>query len=196
VKSRSRGASASESCGRFALFENRGRRECRVKASPMARVQQKSTRQNHRLSRSSGIPCAMALRLIRALPGAPGFLATISQQRARARCAGHQRRGVETTRFRRAQQLVRPHDQDHAATHCAHRIPRSTSVTVAKRPSCERETNQPIHDFRKKEREIFLQGELENERCAHPARGAGSRALADPKVSAPGDICWCDCRLL
>jgi hypothetical protein len=47
----------------------RGRRECRVKASPMARVQQKSTRQNHRLSRSSGIPCAMVLTLIRDLPG-------------------------------------------------------------------------------------------------------------------------------
>jgi hypothetical protein len=35
----------------------------------MARVQQKSTRQNHRLSRSSGIPCAMVLTLIRDLPG-------------------------------------------------------------------------------------------------------------------------------
>jgi hypothetical protein len=57
--------------------KKRGRRECRVKASPMARVQQKSTRQNHRLSRSSGIPCAAVLTLIRVLPGAPGFLATM-----------------------------------------------------------------------------------------------------------------------
>src|SRR5690242_21954052 len=32
---------------------------------------------HHRCSRSSGIPCAMVLRLIRDLPGAPGFLAPI-----------------------------------------------------------------------------------------------------------------------
>jgi len=37
----------------------RGRRECRVKASPMARLQKKSRRRHHRFSRSSGIPCAM-----------------------------------------------------------------------------------------------------------------------------------------
>jgi hypothetical protein len=32
-------------------------------------VQQESTRQNHRCSRSSGIPCATVLTLIRDLPG-------------------------------------------------------------------------------------------------------------------------------
>jgi hypothetical protein len=40
----------------------------------------KSTRQNHRLSRSSGIPCAAVLTLIRALLGVPGFLAVAFQE--------------------------------------------------------------------------------------------------------------------
>src|SRR5215475_13032181 len=37
---------ASESCKQIALTERRGRRECRVMASPMARLQQKSRRQS------------------------------------------------------------------------------------------------------------------------------------------------------
>jgi hypothetical protein len=40
----------------------------------------KSTRQNHRLSRSSGIPCAAVLTLIRDLPGVPGLLAVEPQE--------------------------------------------------------------------------------------------------------------------
>jgi hypothetical protein len=59
---------APESCEAMCPRTARGRRECRVKASPMARVQQKSTRQNHRSGRSSGIPCAMVFTIIRALP--------------------------------------------------------------------------------------------------------------------------------
>ena len=31
--------------------------------------------------RTTGLPCAMALRLIRGLPGAPGFLATVTRAR-------------------------------------------------------------------------------------------------------------------
>jgi hypothetical protein len=40
----------------------------------------KSTRQNHRWCRSSGIPCAAVLTLIRALLGAPGLLATVVRE--------------------------------------------------------------------------------------------------------------------
>jgi hypothetical protein len=67
------------------------------------------------VGRTSGLPCAMVLRLIRALPGAPGFLATITarskassrqRQRACARCAGYQRRGIGTTRLRRPRRLT------------------------------------------------------------------------------------------
>ena len=44
---------ASELFDQTALIETRGRRECRVPAAPMVRVQQKSTRQNHRFSRNN-----------------------------------------------------------------------------------------------------------------------------------------------
>jgi hypothetical protein len=59
--------------------ETGGRRECRVRASPMARLQQKKQAAVTTGSAgSSGIPCAMVLRLIRVLPGVPGFLATVA----------------------------------------------------------------------------------------------------------------------
>jgi hypothetical protein len=48
----------------------RGRRECRVQAAPMVRVQQKSTRQNHRFSRSSRHSLRGGFNgVLRALPG-------------------------------------------------------------------------------------------------------------------------------
>jgi hypothetical protein len=69
--------------------KSRGRRECRVKASPMARLQKKNAGgRYHRCCRSTGIPCAMVLTLIRSLPGAPGCLATMiraARQRRRER---------------------------------------------------------------------------------------------------------------
>jgi hypothetical protein len=77
---------APEFCLEMPPSFKRGRTECRVKASPMARVQQKSTRQNHRLSRSSGIPCAMVLRFIRDLPG--DRLSCPRRQRIRPRRLG------------------------------------------------------------------------------------------------------------
>ena len=62
-----------------ALGKRRGRRECRVMASPMARLQQKKQAAvTTGSARSTGIPCAMVYGLYRALPGAPGFLATIT----------------------------------------------------------------------------------------------------------------------
>jgi hypothetical protein len=45
----------------------------------MARLQQKGRRQSPQVQpRHPGIPRAMVLRLLRTLPGAPGFLATIT----------------------------------------------------------------------------------------------------------------------
>jgi hypothetical protein len=44
---------ASELFDLSALITSRGCRECRVPAAPMVRVQQKSTRQNHRFSRNN-----------------------------------------------------------------------------------------------------------------------------------------------
>jgi len=43
----------------------------------MARLQKKSRRQSPQVQPTSGIPCAMGLRLIRDLLGAPGLLATV-----------------------------------------------------------------------------------------------------------------------
>jgi hypothetical protein len=68
---------ASEFFHQSTLIGNRGRRECRVRAAPMVRVQQKSTRQNHRSAGAAGIPCAMVLRLIRALPGDQALLSPL-----------------------------------------------------------------------------------------------------------------------
>ena len=75
-------------------------------------------RRNH-----SGTPCAMGLRLLRALPGVPGFLATIASRVV-------------------SQDLISASgDQDHTTWpsapaspvlrhKCGHRIPRSTFVTT------------------------------------------------------------------
>ena len=58
-----------EFSGKRAPQTRRGRRECRVKASPMARLQQrKQAAVTTGSAGSSGIPCAMGLRLIRTLP--------------------------------------------------------------------------------------------------------------------------------
>jgi hypothetical protein len=59
----------------LALEDRRGRRECRVMASPMARLQQKKQAAVTTGSAgSTGIPCAMVYDLYRALPGDRAFL--------------------------------------------------------------------------------------------------------------------------
>ena len=72
---RSRDANASGSCIGCCPRERRGRGECRVKASPMARLQQVTQAAGTTGSAgSSGIPRAMVLTLIRALLGDRAFL--------------------------------------------------------------------------------------------------------------------------
>src|SRR6185369_14893335 len=86
-----------EFCVRLAPSQIRGRRECRVKASPMARLQtKKQAAVTTGSAKSSGIPCAMVLQLICDLPGEPGFLAPIAAPEViSATC--RQRRGDRTT---------------------------------------------------------------------------------------------------
>jgi hypothetical protein len=56
-----------------------GRRECRMQAAPMARLQQgKQAAVTTGSAETTGIPRAMVLRLIRALAGVPGLLATVA----------------------------------------------------------------------------------------------------------------------
>jgi len=87
----------------------RGRRECRVKASPMARLQQRMQAAGTTgAADQPAFPARWTFRLLRALPGAPGLLATIRNNAPLAHCAGHQRRGVETTRLDRPHSAVRP----------------------------------------------------------------------------------------
>jgi hypothetical protein len=59
--------------GRSALENRRGRRECRVKASPMARLQKDSRRQSPQVQPTSGIPCAMVLRFPSCSPWCAGL---------------------------------------------------------------------------------------------------------------------------
>src|SRR3954463_11074840 len=56
----------------------RGRRESRELAAPMAPVRKECTGKEPQVRpRHPGLPCTMALQIIRGLPGAPGLLVTI-----------------------------------------------------------------------------------------------------------------------
>jgi hypothetical protein len=100
-------------------LEGRGRREDRVSADTRGPRAAKSTRQNHRFSPITGLPCAMALRLIRALPrdrlSCPCLCTTLASAR-------HQHRDARTTRLHRPARIVRPRDM-RAAIPTGHRIP-------------------------------------------------------------------------
>src|SRR6202000_1502876 len=72
-------------------LENRGRRECRVHDAPVAtRAKENDARRlNTGPPKSSGIPCAMGLRLLRALPGEPAFLTVAAPCVSAARPKSH-----------------------------------------------------------------------------------------------------------
>src|SRR5580700_11765793 len=62
----------------LALDENRGRRECRVTTSPMARLQQKSRRQSPQVGPDQpAFPARWCYGLFRALPGDHRLVATV-----------------------------------------------------------------------------------------------------------------------
>ena len=68
---------ASEFSFQHTLIGNRGRREGRVIAAPMAPVRKKMHGAGTTgTSRSTGLPCAMGLRLIRDLPGDQALLSS------------------------------------------------------------------------------------------------------------------------
>jgi hypothetical protein len=150
-----------------------GRRECRVKASPMARLQQrKQAAVTTGSARSSGIPCAMALRLIRALLGAPGFLATVCATTRKHVAHGYQRRGIRTTRFRRPRCVVRP-CMRHTLRHIA-----STASHLA----CRDDRETPLLSRRDAPTETQF---LERRKRNFPARRArsGDRIVSTRKMS-------------
>jgi hypothetical protein len=107
----------------------RGRRECRVMTSPMARLQQKKQAAVTTGSAgSTGIPCAMVYGLYRALPGDHRLVATVVRRTYPATLAPASERQDHTT-LPSAGKLTR-------LVNCrVHRIPLPTSVTIAIRPS-------------------------------------------------------------
>jgi hypothetical protein len=115
-------------------LDNRGRREGRELAAPMARVQQKSTRQNHRLGRDiPAFPARWLGGLYVISPGTGSFAPVARNARREHRDLDLSTGGQDHT-ISPAHQIVRPRKQAHVATRHAHRIPHPTSVTTAKRP--------------------------------------------------------------
>ena len=79
--SRARGAMRPKFCKKTLPSKDRGRREDRVRAAPAVSYAIVATRFAHEhtgLAEASGLPCAMALRLIRDRPGDPAFCDTIA----------------------------------------------------------------------------------------------------------------------
>src|SRR6516165_399123 len=78
-------------------------------------------------ARSTGIPCAVVLRLIRGLPGEPGFLATVTARiapRDLAPASGRQDHTISPSAERcSSMQRIR-----------VHRSPASRVVTIARTP--------------------------------------------------------------
>ena len=72
---------ASEFFYQPTLIEVRGRREGRVSADTHGpRATRKARGGHHRFSQTSGLPCAMVLRLIACSPRGPGFLAPVTRK--------------------------------------------------------------------------------------------------------------------
>ena len=149
--------SARPSCAARPALSSRGHGECRGLAAPMARLRKKCRRQVPQVQpRHPAFPARWLERLLRVLPGAPGFLATVA-------CATRERHrkrdtsvGVSGPRDLTVRiNVVRRHG-DHAATSTRPPHPASTSVTTAKRPSYRDGTDAYNHNFRKNETEIFF----------------------------------------
>src|SRR6267154_3545722 len=92
---------------------------------------------------ASGLPCAMVLRLIRALSGDHAFLPPSSARRVSvfANLAPASERQDHTTSPSAQPPLVA---QELRPAMCVHRIPLPTSVTIASRPSYGCETSESI----------------------------------------------------
>jgi len=129
-----------------------------MQAAPMARLQQgKQAAVTTGKARTTGIPCAMVLRLIRALPGVPGLIASIVSRAAKldlsvGRSGPHDfavREGI----------LVRAHCALNTSASIASRC--LTSVTIAIRPSGGSGMRLDKHMFPKNGRDIFFAGRLD-----------------------------------
>ena len=124
--SHSRGANTPEFCLTSCLPEEGGRRECRMRNAPAAsRTKVESTRVSHyRYVETIRHSLRNGFRLIRALPGVPGFLATVPRALdpgvdPSVGGSGPHDFAVRTGRARLARL-------------CVHRIPHPTFVTIGR----------------------------------------------------------------
>jgi hypothetical protein len=101
---------------------------------------------------------------------------------------------VRAPRFSASTAAPRPHDfavrtgsfvrmDNHAATRCAHRIPRSTSVTIAIRPCNEAGCAGVNHDFQKNTRRIFLRRELDRAPKSSGPKRSSQQPFNRPSLS-------------
>ena len=157
----------------------RGRREGRVSATPAAAVHKKSTGKEPQVrTEQSGLPCAMVLRLIARSPRGPGLIAPVASRSFCSLSLSVGRPGPHAFAVRNGSARLARRD--------VHRVPLSTSVTIAKRPSCEGGTRQTWHVFPKNGRKILHRGQRAGlplnwlaKSCfrwkRHHVRGAASR---------------------
>jgi len=147
----------------LAIEEGAGKAGC--PPHPRPPCVKKARGRNHRYGRSNpAFPAQWFDGLFRALPGDRAFLPP-SPRENRFRATWHQRRVARTTRLCRTRTpSPRTRDRPGTVRHSfgesgsaslvlrhrrVHRIPHSTSVTIAKRPSDERGTAGANHAFPK-----------------------------------------------
>ncbi|MGY3452086.1 hypothetical protein ACVILH_004428 [Bradyrhizobium sp. USDA 4353] len=175
------------------LFGRRGAGKTGYRLIPAVRVQQMSTRQNHRFSPISGLPCATVLRVIGALPG------------DRLSCPRHQRIIITTG-------LVSASgDQDHTISPSPHSVrrpgcdtrlrsnapvasPARRFMTIAKRPSsASRDARECGGDLPDEARDEYAtnwhDGQLVHAGCARIARRADDQSADRRHQEADGARC-------
>jgi hypothetical protein len=118
-----------------ALRKSRGRRECRVKASPMARLQKrKQAAVTTGSARSSGIPCAVVYGLY-VISSGTGSLAPVACELVAIRRLGISTGMPGPHDFAVRDRIVRRQVISSLRRAPVHRISGPTLVTIAKRPS-------------------------------------------------------------
>jgi hypothetical protein len=121
---------------------------------------------------TSGIPCTMALRLIRDLPGAPGFLATVVRISSSANLASAS--GCQDHATSPSQRSCSSARDLRAATPIGHHIPHPTFVTIAIHPSHEAgRGDQTINSAKAKVIYFYPKGWTRAPNQSRPDRGQG-----------------------
>jgi len=139
-----------------------GRREGRVPAAPAAPVRKKSTGKEPQVkAETSGLPCAMVLRFIRALPGDRACLPGRAQaahgaSRALGASVGAPGPHDFTVRKRLGRRAQRLRPKLSRPSH-----PASRFVTTANRPSWRSGTGEISHISEKRKRRIFFAAGLD-----------------------------------